>query len=106
MRGFRKDDFHGDTWSTPRSAVGAAPRNHRELIHGETENCDPLWGLKAPLPVRSIHGGLGGHFMAIWTPFMVVWIHGGLRAGARRNSVRYWSGTPTLARYDLENPKD
>ena len=79
-----------------RSAVGAAPRNHRELIHGETENGDPLWGLKAVMPVRPIHGGFGGHFMVIWSQFMAIWIHGDLRAGAPRNSARYWTGTPTL----------
>ena len=59
-------------------AVAAASRNHRELIRGETGNCDPLWGLKSVMPVRPIHGGFGGHFMVIWTRFMVIWIHGSL----------------------------
>ena len=53
-------------------------RNHRELIHGETGNGDPLWGLNPVMLVRPIHGGFGSHFMVIWTQFMVIWIHGGL----------------------------
>ena len=61
-----------------RVAVGAAPRNHRELIHGETENGDPLWGLNPVVLARPIHGGSGGHFMVIWMQFAVIWIHGGL----------------------------
>ena len=61
-----------------RSTVAAESRNHRDLIHGETGNGDPLWGLKPALPVRPIHGGSRGHFMVIWTQFMVIWIHGGL----------------------------
>ena len=64
-----------------RSAIGAVSRNHRELIHGETENGDPLWGLKPPLFKRPIHGGLGGHFMVIWTQFMV------LVGGVRREHI-------------------
>ena len=80
-----------------RRVAGSASQNHRELIHGETENGDPLWGLNAVMPVRPIHGGLGCHFMVIWTQFMVIWIHGGLRAGTPRNSARYWTGTPNLA---------
>ena len=61
-----------------RSAVGAALRNHREMIHGETENGDPPWGLKPVVLARPIHGGSGCHFMVIWTQFTVIWIHGGL----------------------------
>ena len=59
-----------------RSAVGAAPWKHRELIHGETENGDPLWGLKPTVHVQPIHCGLGCYLMVIWTQFMVIWIHG------------------------------
>ena len=77
-RNRRKDGFHGGTGLARRSAVGAAPRNHRELIHGETENGDPLWGLNPVVLARPIHGGSGGHFMVIWAQFMVIWIHGGL----------------------------
>ena len=77
-RNRRKDGFHGGTGLARRSAVGAAPRNHRELIHGETGNGDPLWGLNPAVPVWPIHGGLGAHFMVIWTQFAVIWIHGGL----------------------------
>ena len=39
-------------------AVAAVSQIHRELIHGETGNCDPLWGLKPPLLERQFLGGL------------------------------------------------
>ena len=105
-RNKRKRGFRGGTGLPWRSAGGATTPCHHELNHGETGNCDPLWGLKPVMPVRPFHGGFGDPFMVIWAQFMVIWIHGDLLGGGARNSARYWTDTPTLAPHDLENPKD
>ena len=47
-RNRRKCGFHGGTGLPCRSAGGATTPFHHELYHGETRNCDPLCGLKAP----------------------------------------------------------
>ena len=76
--------------------VGAASQNRHDSNHEETGKGDPLWGSKAALPVRPIHGGFGGHPMVIWSRFTVFWVHGDFFAWGARNSGAPWTGTPTL----------
>ena len=89
-----------------RSAVGAPTPFHHELNHGETGKSVPLWGRGPPLLERPIHGGLGGHFMVVWTQFMVFWIHGDLGVGAPETAPPPGQAHPHSQGHGLENSKD
>ena len=82
------------------------PQNPRESNHGETGKDHPFWDLKRAMLERPNHGGFGGQFMEVWARFMEVWIHGYFEFGAPETAPPPWTGTHTLAAWDLENPKD
>ena len=89
----RTDDFHGSTGLARRGTVGAASQIHREFTTEKSGKRTPFGGLNPRLYVTvnwlMFHGSLGAIRGTFKSRYFLGW-------GAQ-NSVRYRTGTPTLA---------